>query len=234
MDHNLLSLKGLTLLYAGAGSVEERSNIAMLKMFFAEVLTTDSGRSALELFDSVDPDIVVTDTALGDAGGLSLVKEIRELDHKTPIVVLSATADRDTLFEAANAKIDGFMLKPVMLNELVGKLLEALRKSDAAVEAVTLKNGARYDFMTKELHHNGTTFHLTANEEALLRMFLEEGPRVVRKEEILYRIWPLESVTESALKNLLMRFRGKIGEEMLISVKGVGWRLDVDASSGGY
>ena len=228
MQHSLLSLKELTILFIEDDETMLKESSQMLKVFFSEVFMAATAKLGYELYEDKKPDIILTDIGLPDMDGLSLVKKMRQKDAKTPIVVLSSYSDQRVLLEAANSKIDGYIIKPIILNELIAKLLSALQRSANKVSLVTLKKGLSYNFTTRELIKNGESSFFGTNENLLLEFFIENNEKFLTKQEIMSHVWPFENVTDSALKNLLSRFRSKVGEEMLLSVKGLGWRLKME------
>ena len=229
MQHSLLSLKELTILFIEDDETMLKESSEMLTVFFSDVYTASTAKLGYETYEDKKPDIILTDIGLPDMNGLLLVKKIREKDTKTPIVVLSSYSDQKVLLEAANSKIDGYIVKPILLNELIAKLLSALQRGKNNVSSVRLKNEVTYNFNSRELLKNGKIIFFGANEHLLLELFIENSTKILTKQEIMYHIWPLENVTDSALKNLLSRFRSKIGDDMLTSVKGSGWRINMES-----
>jgi two-component system, OmpR family, response regulator VanR len=56
--------------------------------------------------------------------------------------------------------------------------------------------------------------------------------KTVSKEEISRELWPFEGCCDSAIKSLILRIRKKLGDDIIISVRGVGYRLDTRNSEG--
>lgn len=83
-----------------------------LSILFKKVLTAEDGVRALQRYKKESFDLVITDIAMPEMDGLTLVKKIREIDSKQSIVILSAHGDSDSLLEAIELNVDGFILKP--------------------------------------------------------------------------------------------------------------------------
>lgn len=228
MKGNIKNLKAFKILI-----IEDDKNILnmyfnTLKIFFSEVYSANDGKSGFELYEDQRPDIILLDLILPDTSGFNIIEQIRAKDAKTPIVVLSGMSDANTLLKAANSHIDGYLIKPIILEELVIKLVFALRRLHIQESSIKFKNGTEINFETREIIHQNTRHLLGKKEQQLLELFLTNHAKVISKEDIIDSIWPIESVTESALKNLLCRFRSKVGEDLIISHKNIGWQLNTE------
>lgn len=226
MEYNFLNLKQLKILFIEDDDMLLRECSETLNIFFSEVFSAASGKYGFELYEDKKPDIILLDLSLPDIDGFSIIKKIREKDCKTPIVILSGHSDSQTLLKAANCKIDGYLVKPIVLEELLVKLINALKRNGNKLSVIKFKNGIEFNFNTKEILRKENRMVLRAKEQQLLELFIENNSRVLTKEEIMDYIWPIEDVTESAFKNLLSRFRSKVGDDIIISYKSIGWRLN--------
>jgi len=218
--------KHLSVLFAEDDPLILEESRKTLEIFFSKVYTANDGQKALELYKTHKPNIILSDIVMPKIGGLELAENIRKDDYKTPIVVLSAYSDRDTLFKSVNLSLDAYLIKPFTLEEL----LEACRKSLERAEKecdlrVDFKNGVIYDINKKELSKDGAILNAGSKEKELLELLHRNQDKTLSKEEILYELWPLDNISDSALKSLLSRLRKKIGEDRLINVRGGGWRL---------
>lgn len=225
MQENLLFLKDLSILFVEDDPIMLGQTHNTLNIFFKKVYTATNIQSAYSLYENNRPDIILSDIQLLDGTGLELVTTIRKKDYKTPIILLTSYSDNEYLFQAANLGIDGYIIKPLKLDNLLEAFFKALRREEKHTLIVKLTDDTHYDFSTKELLKNGSIIPLGAKEHQLLRLFIENSGKTLSKEDISYHLWPLEDVTDSALKNLLNRLRQKIGTDMIATIKGNGWRL---------
>lgn len=198
----------------------------MLKIFFGDVLTATNGKDALEVFRNKSVDIILTDIKMPMMSGLELTQKIRAMDNMIPIILLSSFGDQSTLLEAANCGIDGYILKPIELDNLLDTFDKVLQRKKTKRKYFTFTNGLLYNILTDELYKDNTLVDLGKKERMLLKLFIDNFDKTLSKEEIIYTIWELQDVTESALKNLLNRLRTKLGFDIIISVKGSGWKLN--------
>jgi DNA-binding response OmpR family regulator len=115
----------------------------MLSQLNYEVVTASNVERALRLAKDERFDIFVLDAWLSDGSGIDLCKQIREMDHTTPILFCSALAYEKDKQEALKAGAQGYLVKPVGLaamSETVAELLsEARRKVAPFIESETTR-----------------------------------------------------------------------------------------------
>ena len=102
---------------------------ASLRVAHYEVITAESGSSALELLERTSPDVILLDVIMPDIGGIELctmIKSNPEWKH-IPIILITAEMDRDLLIEGLNAGADEFLIKPVGAAELRARIRTMLR-----------------------------------------------------------------------------------------------------------
>jgi DNA-binding response OmpR family regulator len=159
--------------------------------------------------------------------GLKLVKQIRQTDYDTPIILLTSYAEQDLLLGAANLSIDGYLVKPVELGTIIDALCRAMKRSHRDMGLVELGKNLFYNVATRELYHNGSLVPLGTKEQELLMLLLNNRQKTVTKDEIARELWPMDPVCDSAIKNLILRIRKKVGTDLIVSVRGIGYRLNI-------
>lgn len=103
-----------------------------LKSDELEILTAQTAREGIELVRSRHPDAVICDVRLPDISGLDAFEQMRELDPRLPVIIITAHTTTDTAIEAMKRGAFDYLLKPYELTELraaVGKALEVSRLS---------------------------------------------------------------------------------------------------------
>lgn len=94
-----------------------------------EVIAATDGQEAIELFQTHQPDLVITDILMPYASGLDLIGIIRSHhEPNTPIIVLSAMGQETTVFEAFNLGADDFLTKPFNPAELSLRVKRLLKR----------------------------------------------------------------------------------------------------------
>ncbi len=110
--------------------VEDDENILeQLEIFLRrrtkKIYLAENGKEGLDLFKKHDDiDLIITDVDMPKMNGIEMIKEIRNLDNKIPIVLVTGLRSLDVLVEAINLKISQFLQKPMSLSDLNAKIEE--------------------------------------------------------------------------------------------------------------
>lgn len=218
-------LKKLNLLY-----VEDNKKLLLevknvFGPIFLNIFTAPNGEKALEILENEKIDLIITDLQMPKIGGIELIKEIRTKDKNISIIILTAHADKDLLLEASNLQIDGYLTKPINLDKISNALTNAVERSNYSIK-YTFKDGTIYDATTKSVYkENELPLELGNKESLLLDLLLKNSNKITTKDEIYYTVWDMQNKTESALKNLLLNLRTKIGKDNIVNYPGKGWKL---------
>src|SRR5436190_2042977 len=95
-----------------------------------EVIDARTGAAGVERFRADGPDVVVLDVRLPDRGGLEVFRDLRAIDPRRPVIVITAHGTTDTAIEAMKEGAFEYLLKPVdfaRMREVIGRAFEAAR-----------------------------------------------------------------------------------------------------------
>jgi two-component system KDP operon response regulator KdpE len=164
-----------------------------LKTHGYDVRVAADGVSALETFGDWRPDLVVTDLAMPNMGGLELCRRLRQLSQ-LPIIVLSVRGEEKTKVEALDAGADDYVTKPFGMDELLARVRAQLRRAQtsAAAEApsAVLEAGDfRIDLEARSVSVRGGEVRLTPKEYDLLVYFLRHAGKVLTHHTLLGAVW---------------------------------------------
>ncbi len=115
-----------------------------LRNFFSEVYSALDGESALELYEKFQPDIIFVDIILPGKSGLEIAKEIREINAKQMIVVVSASDDMGNISEAVKIGVNNFIRKPINTDKMIDVLKDIVsdikkqKKNRTKIFSITL------------------------------------------------------------------------------------------------
>ena len=96
--------------------------------------TTTSGPDALELFEKYNFSVVVTDIMMPEVSGIDILKHVRNRYKDTPVIMITALEDHESIKEAYNLGAYGYMNKPLNQNAVLSNILNALRRRELETE----------------------------------------------------------------------------------------------------
>ena len=225
VSYKLEILKKLKILLIEDEFLVRNQTQKILGVFFNHVIVAANGIEALELLEQ-SPDLILCDIKMPQMDGLTFAKRLRAMNNDTPIILLTSYSDQETLLKAVNLGIDGYLLKPIELDQLLEALERVVKKLKINEDIVLLGKNLTYNVLSNELYKDGKIITLGKKERLMLKLFIENPNRTLTKDEIIATIWDFDDITDSALKNLLGRLRSKIGYDLVVSVKNLGWKIN--------
>jgi two-component system KDP operon response regulator KdpE len=177
-----------------------------------DVLTTMSGKGALELVEREAPDLIVLDLGLPDIDGVEVCRLLRD-GRATPVIVLSARgAERDKV-AALDAGADDYITKPFGAEELLARIRVALRRVDPTPPpgGIVTFGTIAVDRDRRRVVRGDEEIRLTPKEFELLLFLMQHAGRVLTHRAILKAIWGPHSVDQPEhLRVLIGSLRKKI------------------------
>ncbi len=215
--------------------VEDEVNIALplKRALMAEGFVVDVAHDGItgQWCATENPyDVIVLDIMLPGRNGYDLLRNIRELQIWTPVLMLTAKDGEYDQTDAFDLGADDYLSKPFSFMVLVARL-RALMRRGAPERPVTLEAGdLRLDPAKHLVTRGGTTIALTSREFAVLHFLMRHTGDVVSKAEILDNVWdPAYEGSDNIVEVYLGHLRKKIdvpfGTESLETVRGRGYRL---------
>lgn len=196
------------------------------------VLAAADRAKALALAQSQHPDLIVVDI---NGQTLELLDAVRtgegiagRADPNMPLIALSRDADRLQRIRILERGADDVVKKPFAYPELRARIAAVLRRSRSRPGARIVRAGAVViDVAGREVRVGEQRLELTNKEYALLVALASEPERVFTRQELLHGVWGYITPTRT-LDSHAARLRHKLaaaGEQMVINVWGVGYRL---------
>jgi len=188
-----------------------------------------SGHDALRR--AVDPDVslVILDLGLPDLDGLEVLAGLRERGASVPVLVLSARGRVGDRVKGLDLGADDYLAKPFAFEELLARIRANLRPRADVSPGVLRAGGVSVDQVRREATVGGRTFSLSAREFALLQAFVGHPSRVLSRQELLSMAWGMDFDPGTNLVDVYVGYlRRKLGETMIETVRGSGYRLRLD------
>jgi len=118
----------LKLLYVEDDDNARESTYRLLTNYFHEVVTAVNGEDALEKFNAQKFDLILSDINMPRLNGIEMLKAIREQNSNIPVLLLSAYDDSDYFLQAIEFDVDGYILKPLIMNQFSKALFKIVQK----------------------------------------------------------------------------------------------------------
>lgn len=170
------------------------------------VRTAGDGDEALEVMREWMPDLVITDLAMPNMGGLELCRRIRA-KSQVPIIVLSVRGEEKVKVEALDAGADDYVIKPFSMNELLARVRASLRRVTQASEPEVseIKAGDFHiDFSTRVVKVRGREVRLTPKEFDLLTYMANHPNKVLTHRSLLAAVWGANSTEQPEYLRVFM------------------------------
>jgi len=184
----------------------------------------DDAEAALR---AVDYGLVLLDLHLPDGRGLDLLRKLRKVEDKRPVIILTARDQIRDRIEGLNAGADDYLVKPFDLDELVARILAVQRRS-VAQASPTIRAGALVlDRAARKVWHDGSEVPLTAREWAMLECLAQRVGATLSKSQLEEALYAFGAEIESnAVEVYVSRLRKKLGSNAIRTVRGLGYRLE--------
>lgn len=219
--------------------VEDELNLARSLQFNLEqegyeVRSTPSGKEALTLHGRERYDLIILDLMLEEMDGFEVARQIRQLDQRLPIIMLTARSAVEDRIHGLELGADDYVIKPFHLRELLLRVERMLKRTtwfagkERPSRDVTIA-GYRVDL--EKLTGSGPRgpLQLTALEADLLEALTSQPNRVLSRGELLEKVWGYHSEVETrTVDNFIVRLRKHFEEEPeqprhFISLRGKGY-----------
>ncbi len=192
------------------------------------------GQTALDLLGSQKFDLCILDVMLPAIDGFTLAQEIRKIDSETPIIFLTAKSLNEDKIKGLKLGGDDYITKPFSIEELILKIEVFLRRRNITAPELPAKYQLgifEFDYPNLELHAAGTKEALTQREADLLKYFLDQPNKVVKRSEILETLWGEDNYfLGRSLDVFISRLRKYLKADDTIKIEnihGVGFRFKI-------
>lgn len=193
------------------------------------------GKTCFDLFKKETFDICIFDIMLPKMDGFELTTEIRKLNPDIPVVFLSAKILKEDRIKGLKLGADDYLVKPFSIEELLLKIEIFLMRSKKNQMNHTLRYAVgKFDFNAGDYSLTGTDskrITLTQRESELLKFFLDNKNRVLKREEILKSLWGDDDYFMGrSLDVFISRLRKILSAEKGITIEnlhGIGFRFSM-------
>ena len=193
--------------------------------------TVADGRDGLtQAMDEVY-DILVIDRMLPGLDGLSLVRALRAVGHKVPVIFLTSLGGVDDRVDGLNVGGDDYLVKPFAFSELMARVNALARRPHLRDAETVLRVGdLEMDLIARKVMRGTDVIDLQPREFRLLEVLMRNKGRVLTRTMLLERVWsfhfePKTSVVETHISRLRTKIDRPYGRELIHTVRGSGYTM---------
>lgn len=216
-------------------NIAELISLYLIKECFDTQIVND-GESALEAFDSYEPNLILLDLMLPGIDGYQVCREIRT-KSQVPIIMLSAKGEVFDKVLGLELGADDYMEKPFDTKELVARVKAVLRRVKPVATPTVESNekcvtypGLSINLTNYSVVCDGQNIEMPPKELELLYFLASSPNRVFTREQLLDRIWGYEYIGDTRTVDVhIKRLREKVNDHdawKISTIWGVGYKFE--------
>ncbi len=232
-------MSNITILVVEDDPAVRRGIVDVLEYAGYQTLEAPDGHIGMELALKANYRLVLLDLVMPGPSGFQILEALKKKRPGQAVIILSARGEENDRVRGLTTGADDYVVKPFSMKELLARVDAVLRRTCERAAPADSRPllGGNVDFRERVITlKNGQREELSERESELLRYLLDSQGRVVSREEILRNLWGLDpDRTETRTIDMhIMHLRAKLGDKdqsLLATVRGKGYRFDVDSSS---
>jgi len=226
IENKLTCLKHLTLLLVEDDNELLENLKITFSLFFKNIITATNGVEALKIYETTSIDMIITDYVMPHLNGYEFCVEIRKKNKIIPIVIMSNYSEKNKLLNSIPLQLTDYLIKPIEYTVLLKTLLLMIeRLEENSLIEEFLSDSICFNIITKKLTKDNTNIPITKSEIILLNTLLKYKNNIVTEDMFIHAFNVEKSDNSQSVKNHIYRLRKKIGLEIILNIKGVGYIL---------
>ena len=210
--------------------VEDNESLAKglvysLKQSKFEVIHKVNANTTKEFLNKSRPDLIILDISLPDGNGFELY-ENNIKDKKIPTIFLTAKDEEDDIVKGLELGADDYITKPFSTKELIARMNKILLREKKNI-VIRIKD-IEFDLDKMVVYKDKKEIKLTSLELKILSLLFSNLNKVVTRNDIIDKIWEWtgNDINDNTVTVYLKRIREKLGTDIIITIKGIGYRVD--------
>ena len=177
-------------------------------------------------------DLIILDVMLPGTDGIEVLRTLRKLGTKTPVLLLTAKDAIEDRVLGLDAGADDYLVKPFAFAELSARVRALMRRNKVEPVSVLTIGSLEIDQDRRAVTREGSRIDLTPREFDLLEYLARNQGRVVSREMLARDVWketaratPLDNVIDVHIARLRRKVDDPFSTKLLQTVRGVGFML---------
>lgn len=203
-----------------------------IKREFKTVYHASNGDDAYKIYLDKKPSILIMDISMPGLNGIEVLQKIRENDHTTKAIVLTAHSDKKNLLNATSLKLTKYLVKPVTRQELKEALELAVNElkqfNTISKKILKLKEGYHWDIELSILYSNNKEIELTPNERKIASILFTNINNVITYDDLIIQVWDnFEKDIMGTLKSTIKNLRKKLPNDTIKNIFKMGYKVEL-------
>jgi two-component system, OmpR family, response regulator len=177
-------------------------------------------------------DAVVLDLGLPKVDGLTILRRWRDAGLTMPVLVLTARGSWHEKVHGIDGGADDYVAKPFRIEEVLARLRALIRRASGQISPEMRCGPVALDPRSAKVAINGSPVRLTSHEFRVLSYLMHHRGRVVSQGELNEHIYAENLDRDSnTVEVFIARLRRKLGPSLIVTVRGLGYRMDCDGAA---
>ena len=191
------------------------------------------GREALDYLECAEYDAVILDIMMPVTDGLSVLKDMRQKNNSTPVLLLTAKDSIEDRVTGLDAGANDYLVKPFAFEELLARIRVLLRKPAQTPKTCYKVADLEVHMDTQQVLRGGREVKLSGKEFALLRYMVQNEGIVLSRDKLEEHLWNFDYAGGSNVIDVYIRYlRKKLDEghepKLIHTVRGSGYVLKAE------
>ncbi len=188
------------------------------------------GEEGQYLAESEEYDLILLDVMLPKIDGITLCKNIRQKNIKTPVLMLTAKTTLEDKVAGLDSGADDYLAKPFAFLELRSRIYALIRRSNNNISPVLTLNNLVLDPLKHTCLRAGKNINLTPKEFAILEFLLRHQNEVVTRTMITEHVWDynfddMSNIVDVFVASLRKKVDAGFSKKLIHTIHGVGYKI---------
>lgn len=195
-----------------------------------KLYTAKNIKKAGELLSQGSPGLVLLDVGLPDGDGFEFYKK-HLAKHGLAVIFLTAKDEENDIVKGLELGAEDYITKPFSVRELKARVNRVFMRQEGKNSVSVLKaKNINYDIEKKEVKKDGEAVSLSSLELRILDLLFCNHNKAVSRDAVIDCIWEAtgNDVYDHTVTVYMKRIRQKIGDDVIKTVKGIGYRIDTE------
>ena len=190
------------------------------------------GQEALDVLEKDYYDLIISDIMMPNMDGFQLVKELKDIDSKIPVLIISAKGASFDKEKAFKLGIDDYMVKPINVNEMIWRVEALLRRSDSTQGKEISIGNTTLCYESLQINDKNEKIFLPQKEFYLLYKLISSIGKIFTKQQLFDEIWGFDSETDIHTIDVhIARIRERFKDNTdfsIVTIRGLGYKAVAD------